>query len=329
VVIVPTKYYTTPTDVFREAGFSTVIWANHLMRSSLTAMQETAKEIYTQQNLLNVEDQVVSVADVFRIQGEAELEKAEKLYLPQSGVNSKAIILAAARGVELGELTKDKPKAMVEIAGKPLLARIADTYRSVGIKDIHVVRGYQKQAVTLPSIAYHDNDLYSSTQELYSLYQARSALNDSCLIAYGDVLIKKYIAEELLESSADFTVMVDANWKQSRNRGRHTDLVKCSEPNSKNAFFSRVTLKDLGSDPEASEVHGEWMGLLKVSKQGAKVLGETLDQLSKNEPMFKTGKIPDLIRHLIELGHTVDVIYTTGHWLDVDSLEDVALGGNF
>src|SRR5205807_3111938 len=33
VVLVPTKYYATPTDVFRKYGISAVIWANHLMRS--------------------------------------------------------------------------------------------------------------------------------------------------------------------------------------------------------------------------------------------------------------------------------------------------------
>jgi phosphoenolpyruvate phosphomutase len=39
VVIVPTQYYQTPTAEFRQAGCSLVIWANHLMRSSLVAMQ--------------------------------------------------------------------------------------------------------------------------------------------------------------------------------------------------------------------------------------------------------------------------------------------------
>ena len=31
VVIVPTMYYATPTELFRQAGVSTVIWANHLI----------------------------------------------------------------------------------------------------------------------------------------------------------------------------------------------------------------------------------------------------------------------------------------------------------
>lgn len=38
VVIVPTKYYSTPTKVFRDLKISTVIWANHLMRSAVNVM---------------------------------------------------------------------------------------------------------------------------------------------------------------------------------------------------------------------------------------------------------------------------------------------------
>jgi len=38
VAIVPTKYYATPTEVFRQAGFSVVIWANHLLRATVTIM---------------------------------------------------------------------------------------------------------------------------------------------------------------------------------------------------------------------------------------------------------------------------------------------------
>ncbi len=82
VVIVPTKYYNTPTEVFRAAGISVVVWANHLMRSSLTAMQQTAREIFTRQSLVEVEHRVAPLNEVFRLQDEPELAEAEKRYLP-------------------------------------------------------------------------------------------------------------------------------------------------------------------------------------------------------------------------------------------------------
>jgi len=82
VVIVPTMYYNTPTQKFQDAGISLVIWANHLLRSSITAMQQTAETIYKEQSLTEVEGQVASVAEVFRLQNIDELKAAEKQFFP-------------------------------------------------------------------------------------------------------------------------------------------------------------------------------------------------------------------------------------------------------
>src|SRR5262249_55466670 len=122
VVIVPTKYYATPTDVFRKYGFSAVIWANHPMRSFITPMQRTAQQIFEEQTLVRVEDRVAPLAEVFRLQGAPELEEAEKQYLPKNARATRAVVLAAARGKELGELTEARPKCMVSVSGAPLLA---------------------------------------------------------------------------------------------------------------------------------------------------------------------------------------------------------------
>ncbi len=82
VVIVPTMYYNTPTEVFAEAGVSLIIWANHLIRASVAAMQQTAYQIYEAQSLLPVEHEIVPVKEIFRLQNAAELKAAEKRYLP-------------------------------------------------------------------------------------------------------------------------------------------------------------------------------------------------------------------------------------------------------
>jgi phosphoenolpyruvate phosphomutase len=83
VIIVPTKYYKTPTQQFRDWNVSMVIWANHNMRASIAAMQKTSKQIFQDQSLVNVEPHVVSVKEVFRLQGQDELNAAEKVYLPK------------------------------------------------------------------------------------------------------------------------------------------------------------------------------------------------------------------------------------------------------
>lgn len=83
VVIVPTKYYTTPSKDFQDWGVSLVIWANHNLRASVAAMQQTCKQIYADQSLINVEGKIAPVNEVFRLQNNAELKEAEKKYLPK------------------------------------------------------------------------------------------------------------------------------------------------------------------------------------------------------------------------------------------------------
>jgi phosphoenolpyruvate phosphomutase len=90
VVIVPTKYYSTPTERFEEAGVSLVIWANHLLRASIAAMHQTAQTIYEARSLQTVEDSVASVEEIFRLQNAAELKQAEARYLPQQVAASVA-----------------------------------------------------------------------------------------------------------------------------------------------------------------------------------------------------------------------------------------------
>ena len=82
VVIVPTNYYKTSVQVFRGAGISLVIWANHALRASISAMQRTVASIYSSQSLLDVEKEIVPVKEVFRLQGMDELKQAEERYLP-------------------------------------------------------------------------------------------------------------------------------------------------------------------------------------------------------------------------------------------------------
>jgi phosphoenolpyruvate phosphomutase len=60
-----------------------VIWANHLMRASIAAMQGTASMIHAARSIMTVEKEIASVKEIFRLQNVAELTAAEERYLPQ------------------------------------------------------------------------------------------------------------------------------------------------------------------------------------------------------------------------------------------------------
>ncbi len=330
VVIVPTKYYATPTDVFRAHRFSIVIWANQLLRSAIAAMQETAAFLMQQQNLLTVEDRVVPVSEVFRLQGAVELREAERRYLPKNAQGMKALVLAASRGAALGELTLHRPKTMVDVSGKPLLSHIVDAYNAIGIKKIVVVRGYCKEAVNLPNLTYVDNDRFAETGELVSLIEGLEASDTSggWIVSYGDVLFNKYIVQILSESADALAVGIDTNWRYSANRDRHADYASCSSPYNRVAFSSRILVERISGDLTEGQIDGEWMGFLKISETMVPLVLETgrsvVEVIGQRD-----AKVPDLINALVSSGQDVRALYTTGHWLDVDSLDDLLHAGNF
>lgn len=330
VVIVPTKYYSTPTNVFREAHVSLCIWANHQMRAAITAMQNVAKTIYTEQSLMNVEDKVASVKEVFRLQNDSELEEAEKLYLKVADADKpRAIFLAASRGAELKELTEDRPKVLIDINGKPLIEQSLNSFYDHDIKDITIVRGYKKEAFKFPNVKYIDNDNYEQTSELASLKLAGNEIVDNTIISYGDILYRKYILSRLLEEKGDITIVVDASVDQ-RPADYKGDFVYCSRKhtNSFNETAAELKKIEFGVHSENISAEGEYIGLLKTNKVGSEILVKTLNELSES-PHFKKMKLPDLMNKLLEKKVKIHVMYIDGHWMDVDSYADVSKGQKF
>ena len=336
VVIVPTKYWRTPTQVFREAGFSMAIWANHLLRASLAAMQRTARALAREETAAAVENEIAPLAEVFRLQGVDELKDAETRFLPRGSRGDRAIVLAASRGVELGKLTEDRPKTMVEVDGQPLLAHIAATFKSAGVHRIHVVRGYKKEAVALAGLEYVDNERHESTGELHSFAlglqavdAARKESGEGALyVSYGDVLFRRHALDLLVESAADLTLVVDSNWQESANLERDADFVRCSVPPSRRAFAEPVVLQRMDGSLPAGQRHGEWIGLAKIAPRalGAvrELTGTLLGRTAESRPTLAR-----LLNGLVDGGLDVHVCYTSGNWLDVDSLYDVIRAGKF
>jgi phosphoenolpyruvate phosphomutase len=97
IVIVPTMYYSTPTEVFEKAGISMAIWANHNVRSSILAMQETCRLIFEERSIASAEDKIVPVKEIFRLQDADELMKAEARYLPSGSKTPRGIVLSHQR----------------------------------------------------------------------------------------------------------------------------------------------------------------------------------------------------------------------------------------
>lgn len=83
LVIIPTTYWNTQPELYEKLGVSLVIFANHLFRSSLLAMRNTAKQIYKQKSTAILEGRISSLNEIFDLVDEQELRILESKYLPK------------------------------------------------------------------------------------------------------------------------------------------------------------------------------------------------------------------------------------------------------
>ncbi len=328
IVIVPTTYYSTPAEVFEKAGIRLVIWANHSVRAAISAMTETTREIQRTRSVRDVEDRIAPVGEVFRLQKADELLQAEDRYLPRSAPAPRAIILAASQGTELGELTRHRPKAMVPIRGEPLLHRLVADLRSQRIKDVVVIRGFGRDEVNAPGARYVDNDDFVGTGELMSLWKALDHVEGPLVLCFGDILFRRYILEQLLRDPHDLVIVVDAAWR-ARARARNAcDHVRASHPYSMRYGEVEAELVEMGRHLRPELVDGEWIGLARASAEGARSIRDALHEL-RGQPGFERMRMDDLFRRLLDAREPISIQYITGHWLDVDDLEDLSAANTF
>lgn len=59
----------------------------------------------------------------------------------------KAVILAAGRGTRLGDLTRDIPKPMIRVAGKPVVEHIIGFIKNAGINEFVLVTRYLSEKI--------------------------------------------------------------------------------------------------------------------------------------------------------------------------------------
>lgn len=120
----------------------------------------------------------------------------------------QAIILAAGMGKRLKDLTKDRTKCMVEVNGVTLIERMLLQLDKLGLSRIIVVVGYKAEKlveyvsslkINTP-IEYVNNDIYYKTNNIYSLYLARSyLLEEDTILLESDLIFEDGVLKKLID----------------------------------------------------------------------------------------------------------------------------------
>jgi phosphoenolpyruvate phosphomutase len=341
LVVVPTIFDGVTTAELEDAGFKIVIYANQMVRASIRAMRDALDVIKKDTRPGSVNDRIVKLKEVYDIVGVPQMEEDERRFLPVGGEKITAIIAAAGFEKQLLPLIEDKPKCLLDIKGKTILERQIATLNECNIKDVALVRGYKKEAITLPNIRYYDNDRYEETGELFSLFCAENEMKGRCLILYGDIIFETAVLEKLLKSPADISLVVDLAWfdqQQHVKTAPHIkpDLVSLQDPPGKSYPFRYIAPEEqnrivkIGQHVQHEHAHGEFIGLAMFSERGIEAFKQAYrdaQKTSQTKGFHEAGSLTkatftDLIQELIDHGHSINCVPTFKGWMEVDSFEE-------
>src|SRR5262245_1944429 len=103
----------------------------------------------------------------------------------------RGIILAAGRGWRLRDITGTRPKCLARAGAETLLDRQLQALAANGVGPVTVVAGYgadEVRAVCGRRAELRYNNVFASTNSLYSLWLARDLLADGAVVLNCDVL---------------------------------------------------------------------------------------------------------------------------------------------
>ncbi len=237
----------------------------------------------------------------------------------------KALILSAGQGTRMGSLTRDLPKGMLALNGKPLLQWQMEALRKAGLGTIIIVTGYCKEAIGFEGVTYYHNDKFDSTNMVESLMCAKDELEGDVLVAYADILYTTHLVEQMVAEPGEIVVAVDAAWREYWKVRFGT-----TEADLETLTVQGGLITELGRAAETSEgIAYRYIGLLKFSKEIWPTVCSLYERKkSRDETWLASGKpflqgyMTDLLNELIGQGVRVKPCVTAKQWLEFDTEAD-------
>lgn len=234
----------------------------------------------------------------------------------------KAVILAAGRGTRISSVTHGVPKCLLSIGSFTFLDfQIKSLFRA-GVDSLVIVVGYDKEKVVghvkrhhadrLAKIEFVENPDFATTNNMYSLWQARGHLiGERFLCLNADVLCHPDLLVLMTRARGDITILVDPEYREETTKvraqeGRIVELTKQLNP---------------------AECWGTFVGIAAFSSAGAQELFEWAER------EFAAGRrnqfYNDIISLLAAAGRPVEWVGTNGlPWAEVDDPDDLRFAQN-
>jgi UDP-N-acetylglucosamine diphosphorylase / glucose-1-phosphate thymidylyltransferase / UDP-N-acetylgalactosamine diphosphorylase / glucosamine-1-phosphate N-acetyltransferase / galactosamine-1-phosphate N-acetyltransferase len=234
---------------------------------------------------------------------------------------SKAVLLAAGRGTRLASLTADRPKPLLEVAGKPLLAHIVGGMIKSGLREFIVVAGHLAEqiehwcttfAIQNPGVTIQTIRQQHLNGTGAAMLAARPLLanEDRFVFGWGDILMDgaNYPRFATTSQDADCDLLLAVNDIDDPWRGAAAYVD------------SEMRVRRLVEKPPRGTSSTRWncAGLFSASR----TIFDYLDRLAPSSRGEL--ELPQAIAAMIAAGRMVRAFEVRGFWSDVGTFEDLA-----
>ena len=240
----------------------------------------------------------------------------------------KVIIIAAGSSTRLGNLTEEIPKGLLKINNKSILEIQIQQYKKKNISEIIIITGPHHEKFSFNDVSLINDEEYSENDVLGSLMAAKSEINSEVITSYSDIVFEDSVLDSLLEFKGDIGIAVDLNWEEKYLS--RTEHPKNQADNVVIEHNKVVKIKKNILDYEKSQQMGEFLGLMKLSNNGAKVFVKKYNELIQSHqgkfqdaPSLKKAYLTDLIQELIDSGIEVSPVFINGRWSEIDTHQDL------
>ena len=231
----------------------------------------------------------------------------------------KAIILSAGQGSRLGHLTHDRPKCLIEFAGRGLLDRQLDALAANGIDDVVVITGFRDDQIEAalarrsggPRVRTVFNPFYKVADNLGSLFVARDELAGDVIVWNGDTLVSDELMRRVIANRGQAGICVTIDRK---DRYDDDDMkVVAAEDGRLRAIGKRI----------AVGVNAESIGLLAFRGEGAARFRRAIESAMRTSEGTTIWYLR-VIHHLAQNSEVWTYDIAGEQWGEVDFPEDVA-----
>lgn len=230
----------------------------------------------------------------------------------------KAVILAAGIASRLRPLTNNTPKCLLYVGAKNILELTIENLLVNNLREIIIITGYLENQIRdfmkirFPqlNISYIHNDLFATTNNIYSLWLAREAVpGDDMLMMDSDIVFEKDIISKLIYSGYE-------NCLALKRHEMHEEEIKL-KVDSKNRVL------EISKEVNPAEAAGESVGIEIFGKNTLPILFSILDRkvsAEKNVNQFYEAAFQELVRD----GHDLYAVDCSEYFcIEIDTEPDL------